>query len=129
MHRYGTNGLVVLLIQLIVLGFALAVWAGAEGGPQQLPAGVSGDWWPQAQAYIRQAEYQPSPVTDAAVSDQPAAVQAVNRAHNFRTTFAPDGVLVKPRTATGSEWTWGLSLVLPTAHMEPFRDRGNGATP
>ena len=130
MHRYGTNGLVVLLIQLIVLGFALAVWAGAEGGPQQLPAGVSGDWWPQARAYIRQAEYQPSPIT-AGSADRSATMQAPNRAHNFRTIFSPEGVRVVPRTATDADWIWGLSLVAVGApgdlrRPEPARVHLNG---
>ena len=111
MHKCGTDGLVVLLIQLIVLAAALPAWTGAAIGPQQLPAGVSADWWTRAQAHIRRAEYQPSPVTTPDASNQPQILQAPNRAHNFRTTFAPEGVLVKPRTATDADWTWGLSLV------------------
>ena len=111
MHKCGTDGLVVLLIQLIVLAAALPAWTGAAIGPQQLPAGVSADWWTRAQAHIRRAEYQPSPVTTPDASNQPQILQAPNRAHNFRTTFAPEGVLVKPRTATAADWTWGLSLV------------------
>lgn len=120
------NSRVVLLVLLMALGFALPVRAGAEVGPPQAPAGVSTDWWTQAQAQIRQTEYHPSPAT-ADTSDRSAIVQAPNRAHNFRSTFTSDGLRVKPRTATGADWTWGLSLVaigapgdlrrLETAHV------------
>ena len=110
MHRGELKGFGVFHMLLLVLAVALPVWAGAGVGSQQLPAGVSGDWWTQAQAYIRQAEYHPSPVSDAAAPAQPAAVQVVNRAHNLRATFTPEGVRVKPRTATSADWSWGLSL-------------------
>ena len=131
MHKGQLKGSGVLCMLVLALAAAMPVSAGAEGGVQRLPAGVSGDWWTRAQAYIRRAEYQPSPVTDAAVSGQPATVQAPNRAHNFRTFFSPDGVRVMPRTATGADWTWGLSLVAigtpgDLRRPEPARVRLNG---
>ena len=110
MHRHGKGGFTLLLIQLMAVGTAFTVWAGAEIDPRPAPAGVSSDWWTQAQAHIRQGEYHPR-LARVAGTDQAETLQAPNRAHNFRTTFAPEGVLVKPRTATDADWTWGLSLV------------------
>ena len=130
MGRYGKYGLGLLLIPLMALGSALSVWAGAEVGQGQAPAGVSTDWWTRAQAQIRQAEYRPSPAT-ADTSDRSATVQAPNRAHNFRTTFTPEGVRVVPRTTTRPDWGWGLALTALGAlgdlrQPEPAQLRLNG---
>ncbi len=109
MHRHGKGGFTLLLIQLMAVGTAFTVWAGAEIDPRPAPAGVSSDWWTQAQAHIRQGEYQPS-LAKVDSPDQPQTLQAPNRAHHFRTTFTADGVLVVPRTASAPEWSWGLTL-------------------
>ena len=70
MHKCGTDGLVVLLIQLIVLAAALPAWTGAAIGPQQLPAGVSADWWTRAQAHIRRVELVRGTLTEWYENDQ-----------------------------------------------------------
>src|SRR6185503_1008714 len=41
----------------------------------------------------------------------PAAWQATNRAHGFRTWFGDEGIRVIPRSEDAPSWTWGLSLV------------------
>jgi hypothetical protein len=100
----------LLLVQFMVGGFALVVWAGATSGPQQLPADVSGNWWAQAQEDIRRSEYRPSLSGKTVSSNRSEAFQAPNRAHNLRTTFTSEGVWVVSRTSTSQDWRWGLTL-------------------
>jgi hypothetical protein len=110
MRRFGRYGLGLLLMQFMVGGFALAVWAGATSGSQRLPVGVSGNWWAQAQEGIRRSEYRPSLSKITVSQGRSEAFQAPNRAHNFRTTFTSEGVWVVPRTSTSQDWSWGLTL-------------------
>ncbi len=109
MRRSGKNGLAFVLIHLMALTLACTAWARVAGEAQQMPAGMSSDWWTQAQAHIRQGEYHPR-LARVAGTDQAQTLQAPNRAHNIRTTFSPEGVRVAPRTANGPEWSWGLTL-------------------
>lgn len=130
MQRCKRKTIVVLLVPLITLGTSVSVWAGMEIGLPKAPAGVSTDWWTQAQAHIRQAEYRPSPATTDN-SDRSVTVQAPNRAHNFRTFFSPEGIRVVPRTATSPNWSWKLTLEAVGAHgdlrrPEPAHVRLNG---
>ncbi len=65
-------------------------------------AEVPPSWISQAKQNVADAEY--------AITQQGTAWQAANRAHGFRTTFAPEGVRLVPRLEQDSSWTWGLTL-------------------
>ena len=86
----------------IALALALMVGAAAASTPT-LPEGVSADWWSQARTGIEASEYHVSWVTG-------QGYQAPNRAHDFRTWFAEDGIRVVPRRDEAPAWEWGLSL-------------------
>ena len=131
MRRNEKNGFAFVLIHLMALALACTAWARVAGEAQQMPAGISSDWWTQAQAHIRQVEYQPS-LARVAGTDQAQTLQAPNRAHNFRTTFTADSMRVAPRTASAPEWSWGLTLTglgapgeLRPAEPAQLRHEGN----
>ena len=81
--------------------------ADLEAAQTELPEGVSTDWWTAVQEDIRKSEYD---VTwqETQLSNINATYQAPNRAHNLRTYFAPDNIMITPRTST--DWVFGLSL-------------------
>ena len=131
MMGFWSKRFALALGPLFLTGLAFTAWAEAEMGSQHVPVGVSSDWWTQAQAHIRQGEYQPS-LARVAGTDQAQTLQAPNRAHNFRTTFSPEGVRVAPRTASAPEWSWGLTLTslgapgeLHPAEPAQLRHQGN----
>ncbi|NOZ13358.1 MAG: hypothetical protein GXO69_06880, partial [Acidobacteria bacterium] len=65
--------------------------------PVKLPKTASRRWWAKAQQNIHNMEYN----ANKAVSSDPLigkAVQAPNRAQNFRTWFLSDRIVVCPRT-------------------------------
>jgi hypothetical protein len=59
---------------------------------------VGADWWSSVQEQIEQAEYAVTWQEQTYLPDLPAAFQAPNRAHNLRTYFAPDRLIIIPRT-------------------------------
>ncbi len=131
MMGFWSKRFALALGPLFLTGLAFTAWAGAEMGSQHVPAGVSSDWWTQAQAHIRQGEYQPR-LARGAGTDQAQTLLAPNRAHNFRTTFSPEGVRVAPRTASAPDWSWGLTLTglgapgeLHPAEPAQLRHEGN----
>ena len=65
-------------------------------------AEVPSSWISQAKQTVEDAEYE--------IAWQGEAWQAPNRAHNFRTTFIPEGMRVVPRIEQESSWAWGLTL-------------------
>ncbi len=76
-----------------------------------LPAGVTADWWAQAQREIRDSEYFVTWQDATVLLDLPAAWQAPNRAHNFRSYFTERGIRIVRRTETTPTWEWGLALL------------------
>jgi len=76
--------------------------------------GVDAGWWSSVQESIRTSEYNISWQEGTYLADVPAAYQAPNRAHNLRTYFAPEGVVVIPRVwgeETGvPPWRWEARL-------------------
>jgi hypothetical protein len=76
-----------------------------------LPQGVSGDWWTQAQAYVQQSEYEITWQEGTSLPELPAAYQAPNRAHGLRTYFTSQGIRVIPREEENPSWQLGLSLL------------------
>ncbi|MCU0225909.1 MAG: integrin alpha [Acidobacteria bacterium] len=86
------------------IALVLALMVGvAAASPPALPDGVSADWWSQVQTGIEASEYHVSWVTG-------QGYQAPNRAHDFRTWFAENGIRVVPRRDEVPAWEWGLSL-------------------
>ncbi len=90
--------------------------APAGGGSQDsaetpLPAGVTADWWAATQREIRDSEYFVTWQDVTVLADLPAAWQAPNRAHNFRSYFTERGIRVVRRTETTPTWEWGLALL------------------
>ncbi|MCP4344379.1 MAG: hypothetical protein GY795_02510, partial [Desulfobacterales bacterium] len=77
---------------------------------QELPSGVSSDWWGGVQENIRSSEYCISWQDITGIPGLDAAYQSPNRAHNLRTYYTPEGIRVIPRTENGMSWIWGLSL-------------------
>ena len=79
---------------------------------QQEP--ISQDWWATVQENLRREEYQITWQEITYLADLPAAYQAPNRAHNLRTYFTEDGIIVIPRILPeGVEhlpWRWQASL-------------------
>jgi hypothetical protein len=63
----------------------------------------SPDGWNRIRQDLVASEYRPSL--------QGGSWQAPNRAHDFRTTFADDGIRVVPRREEPPGWAWGLALV------------------
>ncbi len=78
--------------------------------PEAAP-GVPSDWWATAQADILQAEYNITWQEQTYLPDVPAAYQSPNRAHNLRSYYTNDGVIVIPRT-------WEEGIDLPPWRME-----------
>ena len=76
----------------------------------QLPAGATGDWWTGVQQDIAASEYRVTWQDETTLADLPAAYQAPNRAHGFRTYFTGDGIRVVPREEPAPSWQWGLAL-------------------
>ena len=74
------------------------------------PQGVSASWSAGARESLRKAEYDLSWQDRRDLPGVPAAWQAANRAHNFRTYFTPEGPETVSRTATTAGWRWGMSL-------------------
>ncbi len=73
----------------------------------ELPKSASSGWWAKVQQNIQNMEYTISKST----SGNPLigkAIQAPNRAQNFRTWFLPDRIIVHPRT--GNRNSWHLTL-------------------
>ncbi|MEW5986174.1 MAG: FG-GAP-like repeat-containing protein [Chloroflexota bacterium] len=58
----------------------------------------SENWWASVQEDIRQSEYNVTWQEETYLPDGTAAYQAPNRAHNLRTYFTPEGIVVMPRT-------------------------------
>ena len=81
-----------------------------------LPAapGVSDAWWSRTQADLARAEYGATLTS--------AGLQAPNRAHNLRTTFAEHGIAVVPRTtsevALESHFAWETTGIGRSGRME-----------
>ena len=96
------------LIAAAVCVVSAGVGVADTKAPQtELPEGVPTDWWTSVQEDIRKSEYD---VTwqETQLPDINAAYQAPNRAHNLRTYFTPDNIMITPRTST--DWVFGLSL-------------------
>ena len=93
----------------------------ARSSPVQPPPGGSPDWSTGVQKSIRESEYRVSWQSQTSLAGVPAAWQAANRAHNFRTYFTPEGPRTTPRTATNPDWTWGITLQAwgPTGNTQP----------
>ena len=77
---------------------ALLVFSCSASSAAELPP----SWISQAKQNVVDAEY--------AITQQGTAWQAANRAQNFRTTFAPEGIRMVPRLEEDSSWTWALKL-------------------
>ncbi|MDX1388289.1 MAG: FG-GAP-like repeat-containing protein, partial [Acidobacteriota bacterium] len=71
------------------------------------PTDTPADWWSQARQQIRDSEYH---VSLQERQGGPAALQAPNRAQDFRTYFSHDGIRVIPRREAEPSWEWGLTL-------------------
>ena len=96
----------LLLALLLSLGSVPA--SAAE--PSSVAAGGS-DWWSGVRRDLAGEEYQVSWQESTDLADLPAAWQAPNRAHGFRTYFTGSGIRVVPRTADASTWEWSLTLL------------------
>ncbi len=73
-------------------------------------ANVSDDWLATVENDIRQAEYSITWQKANYLADITSAYHAVNRVHNFRAYFTPDGVRMMRRINSESEGAWGLTL-------------------
>ena len=83
---------------LLILAVLIPMLAGAAGPD---PDSVDAGWLSSAQKQIADGEYH--------VTWQ-EAWHSPNRAHNLRTYFTDRGIRVIPRTASGTDWEWSLSL-------------------
>ena len=110
MNRARQQVFGVVAGSVLVAVFLLAGEAPALPDPKGSADAVPAGWPAQAQAEIRQSEYRATVLTEARIDGAAHAVRAVNRAHNFRLTFTPEGVRVTPRTRTDPDWSWGLQL-------------------
>jgi hypothetical protein len=72
---------------------------------------VDDGWWAKAQAEIQASEYRVTWQEQTCLADLPAAYQAPNRAHDFRTYFTEEGVRIVPRTESEPTWELGLSCL------------------
>ncbi len=79
----------------------------ARATPQRSPE----RWWAQVQGKLAAAEYEVTWQGETVLVDVPAAWQAPNRAHDFRTYFTGRAIRVVPRAETKPSWEWGLALV------------------
>jgi uncharacterized repeat protein (TIGR01451 family) len=66
-------------------------------------------WWDAVSRQIEDSEYRVSGQS-APLAQVPAALQAPNRAHGFRTWFEPSGIRVVPRAEDQPAWELGLAL-------------------
>ena len=82
--------------------------ADMEAPQTELPKEVSTDWWTAVQEDIRKSEYDVIWQEYVHIPDISAAYKAPNRAHNLRTYFMPDSIMITPRTS--ADWVFGLSL-------------------
>jgi hypothetical protein len=77
----------------------------------QLPAGAGSDWWSTVQRNLRDSEYNVTMGEKTAIPGSKASWQAPNRAHNFRTRFTGNGVVVAPRDSGDTPpWTWRATV-------------------
>jgi hypothetical protein len=107
----------VLALRSIPLSPFLAISIGMAAGGTQ--ADVPADWWTSVGQEISDAEYEVTWQTRTSLPDLEASWQAPNRAHDFRTFFAADGIRVIPRGAgrgdgepdgAAAPWEWSLKL-------------------
>ena len=76
------------------------------GDTPALPPDASPDWWSEASANLRAAEYEIRETTPTAAGS--SLFQAPNRAQSFRTHFDENGIRLTPRN--GGAWEWRLTL-------------------
>ncbi len=108
MNQRGWMWVGVVFVLAYVAVCAQAGDGAANGAP---PAGVSGDWWAQAQKGIAAEEYSVTWQDKTILPEVAGAYQAPNRAQDLRTYFTEAGPRVVRRTAETPEWVWGLELV------------------
>ena len=77
----------------------------------KLPEGVAPGWWETVRARAGEQEYEVTWLAATGLEDLPAAYQAPNRAHGFRTFFGDCGVRLVPRLPGTADWEWGLEPV------------------
>ena len=94
--RRPVPGVCLLILALLM---AQAVLAEAD----DLPAGVSANWWSQVQRSIQLEEY--AVVEDDSMEGR---FRATNPAHRFEARFNTEGLWIKPTGQTG--WEFGLAL-------------------
>lgn len=99
----------------LALALAVLLGGGLLHGPARaeeagLPAGANEDWWTRAQRQLAESEYHVTWQEETCLEDLPAAWQAPNRAHGFRTYFTDQGIRVVPRAEERPSWEWSLSL-------------------
>jgi len=122
----------IVLLSILIPGLPAAPARAAEqvAAPPQadpLPTGASPDWWTAVQEQIRQSEYDITWQDTTYVPDAPAAYQSPNRAHDLRTYFTPDGLVVIPRTGAEDAlpWQWGLRISVAPAGSARLTADGN----
>ncbi|NLD38164.1 MAG: hypothetical protein GX654_14965 [Desulfatiglans sp.] len=76
----------------------------------ELPAGTDADWWQRVQQKIIKSEYWVAEKNKTDNQGYKTEYHAMNRAHNLRTYFTPDGIRVTPGT-DNPDWEWGFSLM------------------
>ncbi|MEW5868218.1 MAG: FG-GAP-like repeat-containing protein [Chloroflexota bacterium] len=113
-HKTSTQTLYSFSLALILVLASFGLQP-AHAQTQPVPgaasqSGISGDWWSQAQEYIRQSEYHLSWVDEPLIPGAPSSFQAPNRAQNLRFYFQEHGVQVIQRTEIEPSWLWGISL-------------------
>lgn len=96
-----------IISKFVVLVLSLVLSYVASSAGENLPAGVSEDWWSKIRANISGEEYRVSP----GAPEKGALFSAANRAQGFRSYFTEKGVRLVPRTEEKPSWEWGLEFV------------------
>lgn len=99
MGRFTKVFLVIVIFLLIVSSFGQAELTEGDDN-NDLPPGVSGDWWTTAQKNIRDGEYNLSQAS----GEKKALYQAPKRAQGFRSFFSEKGVRLIPREEETPSW-------------------------
>ena len=96
---------------ILIVGFSCrCLSAGGHVSPAlELPEQASQNWWGAAQENIANLEYHATEAFSETLQIG-KALQAPNRAQNFRTWFTENGITVHQRTGDKSNWTFGLDF-------------------
>ncbi|MEW5985467.1 MAG: VCBS repeat-containing protein [Chloroflexota bacterium] len=108
------------LLAITVIGLSFAnpqSRAATSANPKSKIQNPKSNWLSAVQSDIRQSEYHVTWQEETYLPDGSAAYQSPNRAHNLRTYFTPEGIVVMPRTggianeANGANFVLGLRLM------------------